>query len=115
MLKYGQKITTAFGIGRASSIATAFRPWNKGCGCRGALAPDRMNAGLKPRSWIGTLSHELKFVAIALLFISGTQLFAGTQGILEGRVRDKDNRSDLIGVNVVIVGTSIGAATNIEG
>ncbi|MBI4548626.1 MAG: TonB-dependent receptor [Ignavibacteriae bacterium] len=42
-------------------------------------------------------------------------LFAGTSGILEGRVVDKETKEPLIGVSVVIVGTAQGAATNSDG
>jgi len=39
----------------------------------------------------------------------------GTTGILEGRVRDKQTREPLVGVNVQIVGTQMGAASDEEG
>jgi outer membrane receptor protein involved in Fe transport len=42
-------------------------------------------------------------------------IFAGTTGILEGFVRDKATGAPLPGVNVVVVQTSQGAATNSEG
>ncbi len=52
---------------------------------------------------------------VVLLLIVCTTLIAGTKGILEGKVIDKDTDDPLIGVSVSIVGTSIGAATDIEG
>ncbi len=44
-----------------------------------------------------------------------TRLFAGTTGILEGHVIDKDNKEPLIGVSIIIVGTSQGTATDNTG
>ncbi len=41
--------------------------------------------------------------------------YAGTKGILEGKVIDKETDEPLIGVSVVIVGTTIGAATDADG
>lgn len=40
---------------------------------------------------------------------------SGTKGILEGRVRDKDSGEPIPGVNVVVVGLSLGAATDFDG
>lgn len=42
-------------------------------------------------------------------------LLAGTTGILEGFITDKKTGEPLIGVNVVVLGTQRGAATNDEG
>jgi len=39
----------------------------------------------------------------------------GTTGMLEGRVTDKSSGEPLIGVNILIMGTSFGAATDVEG
>jgi outer membrane receptor for ferrienterochelin and colicin len=39
----------------------------------------------------------------------------GTTGILEGRIRDKQTKEVLVGVNVVVVGTAYGAATDTAG
>ena len=46
------------------------------------------------------------------LFIS-TELFA--QGKIVGHVKDKATNEPLIGVNVIILNTYLGAATDIEG
>jgi outer membrane receptor for ferrienterochelin and colicin len=40
---------------------------------------------------------------------------AGIYGILEGVVKDKETNEPLIGVNVLIVGTSMGAVTDVNG
>ncbi len=39
----------------------------------------------------------------------------GTTGILEGKIRDKQTKDVLVGVNVVLVGTMYGTMTNAEG
>ncbi|NLT51481.1 MAG: TonB-dependent receptor [Ignavibacteria bacterium] len=51
---------------------------------------------------------------ICLLFLSGV-LFAGTTGKITGRIIDKETGEPLYGVNVVVMGTMLGAATDIEG
>ncbi len=51
----------------------------------------------------------------ALLLVTASLLFAGTTGILEGTVVDRDSKETLVGVTVSIVGTGLGAATDPEG
>lgn len=41
--------------------------------------------------------------------------FAGTSGKIAGHIRDADSKEPLPGVNVVIEGTMMGAATDLEG
>ncbi|NOY60974.1 MAG: TonB-dependent receptor plug domain-containing protein [Calditrichaeota bacterium] len=54
--------------------------------------------------------------AISIILIcSAMQVLAGTTGKIAGIVKDKENGDPLPGVNVVIEGTSLGAATNING
>ena len=48
-----------------------------------------------------------------ILVISISQAFS--QGMLKGVVTDSLTNNELIGANVFLVGTSLGAATNIEG
>ena len=52
-------------------------------------------------------------ITILIVFISISQSFS--QGVLKGVVSDSLNNNELIGANVFLVGTSLGAATNIEG
>jgi len=52
---------------------------------------------------------------ILFLFCSCDLILAGTTGKIAGRVLDKSTRETLPGVNVVIKGTTMGAATNLEG
>lgn len=52
---------------------------------------------------------------MALLLVLHGAVLAGTTGKIAGRVVDKDTREALAGVNVVIVGTTMGAATDMNG
>ncbi|KAB2925613.1 MAG: TonB-dependent receptor [Bacteroidetes bacterium] len=55
-------------------------------------------------------------VRLLLLLIVGTaSLAADTRGKLAGRVVDERTNEPLIGINIVLVGTSTGAATDFEG
>ena len=54
-------------------------------------------------------------VVFLILVVSIATLVAGTTGILEGKVVDKETKEPLVGVSVSIVGTTQGAATNLEG
>lgn len=59
---------------------------------------------------------KLLFV-ISILFLSGmfSNEFAGTTGKISGKVTEKETGEPLIGINVIIQGTSLGAATDIDG
>jgi len=63
------------------------------------------------------LDAFLRLAAVLFLFAQNTYALpgAGTTGILEGIVLDEQTREPLIGVNVVIVGTLHGAASDVEG
>lgn len=65
-----------------------------------------MTAGIHPRPAL---------LVAALLVAAASLLFAGTTGILEGTVVDRDSREPLVGVSVSIAGTGLGAATDAEG
>jgi hypothetical protein len=55
-------------------------------------------------------------IYFALLFaLTVNIVLAGTTGKIAGRVVDKETREPLIGLNVVVKGTSLGAATDIDG
>src|SRR3990172_5697584 len=47
--------------------------------------------------------------------VSDASPLRGITGILEGRVRDRQSREMLVGVNVTIVGTQYGAASDAVG
>ncbi|HDL59838.1 MAG TPA: carboxypeptidase-like regulatory domain-containing protein, partial [candidate division WOR-3 bacterium] len=53
-------------------------------------------------------------VVLALGAFIGS-LYAGTTGKITGRVIDKETGDPLPGANVVIVGTKIGTATDLDG
>ncbi len=58
----------------------------------------------------------MKKAILSLLIIGLTSmLFAGTTGKLAGMVKDKTTGEPLAGVNVIIQGTLLGAATDLEG
>jgi outer membrane receptor protein involved in Fe transport len=50
-----------------------------------------------------------------LLLLMASLAFAGTTGKIAGRVVEKENGEPLIGVNVFIKGSSLGASTDIDG
>lgn len=56
------------------------------------------------------------FVTFAAILLFSSSLFAQSGvGKLIGRVVDKESREPLIGANVIIVGTELGAATDVNG
>ncbi|WP_400166848.1 TonB-dependent receptor domain-containing protein [Fidelibacter multiformis] len=54
-------------------------------------------------------------IAIMALFLQCSILSAGTSGKIAGRVIDGETGEPLIGVNIIVEGTSHGAATNADG
>ncbi len=54
-------------------------------------------------------------VGLMLLATAGTSLPAVGQGSIAGTITDEQTGDPLIGVNVIVVGTSSGAATDLEG
>ncbi|MDA3860742.1 MAG: TonB-dependent receptor [Melioribacteraceae bacterium] len=52
---------------------------------------------------------------IILLQIFTLSLFAQSNGIIAGNIVDKTTKQPLIGVNLIVVGTTIGAASDIDG
>ncbi|MDZ7317918.1 MAG: TonB-dependent receptor [candidate division KSB1 bacterium] len=63
------------------------------------------------------MNRESKIIlmGIALIFSLVPFLQAGTTGLLKGEVIDQKSRQPLAGVNVVIIGTNFGAATDQAG
>lgn len=59
------------------------------------------------------LSFSLIFFISFLLFT--TQTFAGVTGKIAGKVTDAQTGEDLIGINVLMEGTTMGAATGVDG
>jgi len=61
------------------------------------------------------MKHKYLLIIFILLQSIPTQLFSGTTGLLKGIIIDKKTNEPLIGVNVMLVGTKLGAASDIEG
>lgn len=57
--------------------------------------------------------YAVGFLLITLIAVTGLQ--GGTTGKISGKVMDQKTSEPLIGANVVIEGTSLGAATDLEG
>lgn len=55
------------------------------------------------------------FATLCLLLLSTSYIFSGTTGKISGKVNDAQTGDALVGVNVVIVGTTLGASTDIDG
>jgi outer membrane receptor protein involved in Fe transport len=54
-------------------------------------------------------------IVFALVFTSATLAVAGTTGKIAGEVKDSQTGEPVIGANIIVEGTTAGAATNIEG
>lgn len=59
------------------------------------------------------LSNSLNFFILLLIF--SVQIFAGVTGKIAGKVTDAQTGEELIGINVLVEGTTTGAATGIDG
>jgi outer membrane receptor protein involved in Fe transport len=49
------------------------------------------------------------------IFLAGTIIYAGTTGKIAGKIIDKSTGEALIGANILIVGSTMGASTDIDG
>lgn len=54
-------------------------------------------------------------ILLSLFLIAGMNVFAQQKGAIKGKVIDELSKQSLPGLNVRIVGTSLGASTNLEG
>jgi len=59
--------------------------------------------------------RKILYLSIVCVVIVASSLFAGTTGKIAGRITDKQDGTPLAGVNVVLQGTTIGAATDYDG
>jgi len=57
----------------------------------------------------------IKVFLLLLVFIPSQLLFGGTTGKISGKIIDRSTGEPLIGANIVIIGTTMGAAADIEG
>ena len=57
-----------------------------------------------------------RFIFLLLvLFLAYSFLFAGNTGKIAGKVRDKENHQPIIGANIFVKGTTLGAVTDANG
>ena len=61
------------------------------------------------------MTHLIKIAFLILFFSVFSFLLAGTSGKIVGIVKDKNSGEPLIGVNILVEGTSLGASTDIDG
>ena len=52
---------------------------------------------------------------LLLFFLFSSTLFGSTRGKIVGHVKNAETKEPLVGVNVVIEGTTLGAATDLDG
>lgn len=55
------------------------------------------------------------FTFLFSLLLIPTLMYAGTTGKLKGKITDLDSGEPLVGANVLVIGTSFGAATDVNG
>jgi outer membrane receptor protein involved in Fe transport len=59
---------------------------------------------------------NIKFIAVIIfIFFWSVSLMAGITGKISGRIVDAESKEDLLGVNIVVEGTMMGAATDVDG
>lgn len=63
------------------------------------------------------VNHRLKYLFIILIafLMIPNNIFSQQTGSISGKITDKGNNEELIGANVLVVGTTIGASTDIDG
>jgi len=61
------------------------------------------------------LFHKRLLLVIIFPFLLATSLYAGTTGKIAGKVVDAKTGDPLPGVNIIVMGTTLGAATNLKG
>lgn len=63
------------------------------------------------------MKQVIKIIALisVLLITAVNPIYPGTTGKIAGTITDKETGQPLIGVNLIVLGTSLGAATDIEG
>ena len=64
-----------------------------------------------------SIYQKVKYIFLILfsLLVLQAKVFAQQTGSISGKITDKSNNEELIGANVLIVGTTIGASTDIDG
>ena len=59
--------------------------------------------------------RKVTVLALMVLLCSSAPALAGSYGKISGRVTDAENAQPLPGVDVIITGTTMGAASNVDG
>jgi len=68
-----------------------------------------------------TITKEKKIVSLGVyltlffVLVANSLMFAGTTGKIAGRIRDAETKEGVIGASVVVKGTNMGSATDIDG
>ena len=63
-----------------------------------------------------SVNKKLKYIFLIILtLMMQTKMFSQQTGSISGKITDKSNNEELIGANVLIVGTTLGASTDIDG
>jgi hypothetical protein len=57
----------------------------------------------------------IRFLILAQLLFFNNNILAGTTGKIAGKIVDASSKEPLIGVNIILEGTSLGAATDLDG
>ena len=58
---------------------------------------------------------KIRFATLMVSLLTAAYALAGTTGKIAGTIRDAQTKEALIGATVVVEGTRLGAATNIDG
>ncbi|RQW08413.1 MAG: carboxypeptidase-like regulatory domain-containing protein, partial [Calditrichaeota bacterium] len=61
------------------------------------------------------MASSRSLLAFLFIILISTVLFAGTTGKIAGIVKDKNTGEPLIGVNITVEGTNLGASSDIDG
>lgn len=61
------------------------------------------------------MKKTVSIIFLLLININAEYIHSGTTGLLKGQVIDKKTKQPLVGVNVILVGTKYGAATDQDG
>jgi TonB-dependent receptor len=62
-----------------------------------------------------SIKVKYKFLILVFLILIQTKMFAQQPGSISGKITDKNNNEELIGSNVLILGTTLGASSDIDG
>ena len=61
------------------------------------------------------LTKYIFLLVFALISFKGTLCYAGTTGKIAGKITDKNTGEALLGANVIIMGTTLGASADVDG